>query len=64
MPKITIQIEFDPAIGSVQVSGPLHDGILMMGLLEMAKRSIQPLKDQKAEVIHLKKQTLILPEQL
>lgn len=32
--------------GQVQVSGPLHDKILCLGLLEMAKQTIHDYKGQ------------------
>jgi len=37
MMKIQLVVTLDPATGNIQLTGPVNDRILVMGLLEMAK---------------------------
>lgn len=37
MAKFALLIELDADSGNVHVDGPWHDGVLFMGMLEMAK---------------------------
>jgi hypothetical protein len=39
---IRVVIDFDPRNGNMRVTGPLHDKLLMLGLLEAAKMQLAP----------------------
>lgn len=40
--KIVVTITLDPISGNIQVQGPLHNAVLMLGMLELAKMGMKP----------------------
>lgn len=51
MKKITLTITFDPASGAVNVSGPIQDRILCLGMLELAKEAMAAEAKRQASQI-------------
>jgi hypothetical protein len=45
--KIVITIALDPTTGQLDISGPLQDGILFLGMLEAAKAIHSKLEEGK-----------------
>ncbi len=44
MPKLELMIIYDTETGSIRVDGPIHNKILSLGMLEVAKDTILKFK--------------------
>lgn len=52
-PMVRLTIDFDPATANVTVNGPMHDGILFCGMLDMARmvyyqKAMQGMSEQQS----------------
>ncbi len=59
MAKVVVQITLDTETNAVQIEGPFQDGILFLGMLEMARTSFVVSKATQQTAIQAKKEILI-----